>query len=219
MKLHPIIQKNIFRLSMVLAFLGFIGVFYYALELEDKERALNITQLPSGAAFGKAAVSVDGQPPASPLSVQHLGTGEVAMYFSDVLAEALSFNSSNFRSVTSSVKTYFTEEGYNQYMQFITSSGFEAKLRNENLQAGAYTEEEPVEMGRGVYDGVFKWVFQVPVTVSLIPRQTANYEKNTAQPQNRDFILRAQFARVNDPQYAGAIKIELWQVFPARKKK
>jgi len=148
-----------------------------------------------------------------------MGSREVGMLLNDMIAESLTFDKTNFRKVITDARKNFTPEGYAQYSQFITNSGFEAALSSGDLHAGTYVDGEPVELGKGVYSDVFKWVFEVPVTLSLIPRNAETYRDDATKAQNRNFILRAQMARVNDPQDPNAVKIELWQVLPPRPKK
>lgn len=215
-KFKLFLQKTIFRLSMLAALAAFIGVFYFAVKLEEGNKPPEVLQLPSDVQFGSPAVEGQDRTGANVLAVQHMGSREVAVALTDIIAESLSFNQSDYRAVTSGVQKYFTPGGYIQYTDFLRNSSFEASLAAQNLQAGAYVAGNPQELARGVYDGVFKWVFEIPVTVSMIPRNTNAYGGEAAAPQNRNFTLRAQIARVNDPQDPNAIKIELWQALAPR---
>lgn len=201
---------------MLAAVLAFFGVFYFAVKLEEGNKPPKVLQLPSEVQFGAPAIEGQDRGGANALTVQHMGSREVAMELSDIIAEALSFNQSTYRAVRSGVQKYFTGEGYEQYTHFLENSAFESALAAQNLQAGAYVSGNPQELARGVYDGAFKWVFEIPITVSLIPLNTDGYRSDSAAPQNRNFTLRAQIARVNDPQDPNAIKIELWQVLAPR---
>ncbi|PZQ43350.1 MAG: hypothetical protein DI551_12335 [Micavibrio aeruginosavorus] len=101
----------------------------------------------------------------------------------------------------------------------MTSAGFENTLATQNLQSGAFIEQAPLSLANGVYNNVYKWVFEVPVTVSFLPRNAESYRNDEATAINRRFLLRAQYARVEDKNDPNAIKIELWQVLPPRPQK
>lgn len=202
---------------MLAALLAFIGVFVYAVQIEKEHNAIIDTRLPAEASFGKAVV--EGSGTESSLAIQHMGSREISMKLTEIIAEALTFNQSDYATVVSNMRKYFTPDGYNQYTQFLTNSAFQNALTTQGLQSGAFAETDPVELGRGAYSGVYKWVFEVPVTVSLIPRNAETYRNDETVAQNRNFVLRAQLARVNDPQDPDAVKIELWQVLPARGRK
>lgn len=218
-KLQLFLQKSFFRLIMLAALAMFIGVFFFAVHLEKGNKPPAEMRLPAEADFGKPVVKGAGVDANNPLAIQHMGSREVGVMLNDIIAEALTFDQSNYKSVTANARKYFTPEGYTQYIQFLTNSGFEAALAAQNLQSGAYVEGVPVELARGVYSGAFKWVFETPVTISLIPRNAETYRNAETTAQNRNFMLRAQMARVNDPQDPNAVKIELWQVLPPRPKK
>lgn len=202
---------------MLAALAAFVGVFYFAVYLEKGNKGPDNMRLPSEIQFGKA--SVGGTVQSNSLTIQHLGSREAAMKLEEIIAEVLTFNKNDYRNVIAASQKYFTAEGYAQYTQFLTNSGFETLLSGQDLQAGVYMDGEPLELARGVYSGAFKWVFEIPVTVSLIPRASETYRNDETKPQNRSFLLRVQYARVNDPQDPNAVKIELWQVFPPRAKK
>lgn len=211
-------QKSFFRLIMLIAFLLFIGVFFYAVQVEKNNKPPEEMRLPAAASFGRAAV--DGKSAAAnSLTIQHMASQEVSMLLTEIIAQSLTFNRGNYTANITGVKKFFTDAGYEQYIQFLKNSSFQPTLDANDLQAGAYVDGQPVELARGVYGGVFKWVFETPVTISLIPRTAATYENGRTTPQNRNFTLRAQMARVNDPQDPNAVKIELWQVLPPRPKK
>lgn len=200
---------------MLAALVAFLGVFYFAVQLEKGNKPPETMLLPDEASFG-APVVAGAAPVAGPLAIQHMGSREVSMKLIETVAEVLSFNRGDYSSVTASAQKYFTPEGYAQYREFLNNSSFESTLSEQNLQAGTYVDGNPLELASGVYNGVFKWMFEVPVTLSLIPRNADTYTNNATQPQNRKFLLRVQMARVNDPQDPHAVKIELWQVLPPR---
>lgn len=216
-KFKLFLQKSFFRLFLLAALLAFFGVFYYAVQLEKGNKGPDNMRLPEGIEFGKA--SVGGTAQNGSLTIQHLGSREVAMKISEIVAEVMTFNKNTYRGVLTGSQQYFTAEGYKQYTQFIVNSGFETTLSAQDLQTGVLIDGNPVELGRGVYGGAFKWFFEIPVTISLIPRAAETYRNDETKPQNRSFILRIQYVRVNDPQDPNAVKIELWQVLPPRPKK
>ncbi len=214
--LRDFLVKNFVFLLMLCALFGFLGVFFYAVELEHSNKPPAGMRMPGEAKTGRPSVMKDGELEGN-LKIQHLSGREVAMHLSDIIAESLTFTKDNFTTNAAAMQKYFTPDGYQQYLQFLGSSGVRETLNEQNLQSGAYIEETPMELTKGVYDGVYKWVFEVPVTISYMPRESESYRDSQTQVQNRRFVLRAQFARVQDAQNPDVIKIENWQVLPARK--
>lgn len=203
---------------MLGAFLAFAGVFVYAVQLEKGNVGPSDMRLPQQAgALGRPVIQGAGA--ANPLTIQHMGSREVGMRLTEIIAESLAFDKGNYKAAVARAAKNFTPAGYAQYLQFLTNSQFESSVTSGDLQAGAFVEGEPIELGRGVYDGAYKWVFEIPVTISLIPRNSETYRNDETKPQNHAFVLRAQMARVKDAQDPNAVKIELWQVLPPRVRK
>lgn len=215
LKLKAFLQQSFFRVIMISALVLFIGVFVFAMQMDKYNVPPENMQVPFGNASGKPLVA-GKSPEADSLATQSFSSAEISMYLTETIADALSFDRDNYSANTVAMRPTFTPEGYKAYTSFLTSAGFLSALQGQNLQSTAYAEESPIELTRGVYNGVYKWVFEVPVTVSFIPRSASGYDNNTIKAQNRRFLLRVQFARVwDDPP----VKIELWQALPPRNAK
>jgi hypothetical protein len=208
--------KSFFRLMMLIALALFVGVFLYAIEIDKHNRPPEGLHLPAGVAGGKPVLKGAGAA-RNPLAAQHMTSGEMARMLSDIVAESLSFTKSTFTYNSLQAEKYFTPAGYAQYKEFLTKAGFEGALASGELQSAAYAEQEALEITRGVFGGVFKWLFEVPVTISFIPVNADTYRDGGIKPENRRILLRVQFTRVEDANDPQAVKIEGWQVLPPRK--
>lgn len=207
-----ILERNFLRVMFAIAVVGFFGVFVFAYQLDKHNRGpkdLRVATLADG------KVNVGGSE-ADALSTQNFSSAELSERLQEIVAETLSFTARDFAQGRASAQKYFSPSGYQQYQDFLTSAGFEETLRGQNLKSGAFMEAPPAELAKGVYDGIFKWVFEVPVTISFIQANADTYRDGEITPVNRRFMLRVQFARIKDPADANAVRIELWQVLPAR---
>lgn len=209
--------KSFFRLMTLLAFVCFIGVFFYAMEIDKRNVAPAGLRMPPGTSGGKAIVTQGNLKPPSPIEAQHMTSNELAMKLSDVVANTLSFTKANFTYNSTDAEKYFTTTGYAQYKEFLTKSSFEGALADGTLQSAAYVEQEALLITQGVFNGAYKWLFEVPVTISFIPINPDTYRNGAIKPENRRILLRAQFSRVADPKDPLAVKIEVWQVLPPRR--
>ena len=206
-------MKLLFRLIMLLALVLFLGVFYYALKTDQA----NVGPTKMISPFPSAKPIVDGAPASRDfLAIQNLSGRELAGRINDVVAEALSFNKNNYALNIEQNRKYFTPEGYEQYLRFINGLSLQQSLAERDLQSGVIFENAPLELTSGVFDGRYKWVFETPIVVSLIPRTSETYRNQAIQPINRRFLLRTQFSRVPDPADAEAVRIEIWDVLPPR---
>ncbi len=214
MVLSDISPKVLFSFVITAAAIAFVGIFFFAYYLEERNVEPDDMRLPMTAGVGKPVVS--GTDLTSRLSQQNMTEKEVAMMLSDIIAECFSFNRTDYMPNVAAMNGYFTQAGFAQYRQFLQETNIQAQLAEKDLQAGAFAEQAPLLLTEGVYDNVYKWLFEVPVTISLTPRNASAYGRAMDSVNTRRILLRAQFARVNDPDDPDAIKIEIWQVMPPR---
>lgn len=212
-KIKLYFAQNLFRLGFVGALIGFVGVFIYALQIEQNNRPPENLMLPNGIAVtGKPAIQEEGGN--SYLAIQNYSSQEASQMMLDMIAESLSFTGATYARTVASVEPYYTAAGYRQYKEFLDKSGFAQTLSQQNLQSGAYVHGAPLEINRGVFNGTFKWVFEVPVTISFVPTSFNTYRGDEVRAQNRKIVLRVQLTRVADPQNPDALRIEIWQAKP-----
>lgn len=205
-----------FRIALILAFVCLAGVFWYASYTEQEGRQPEHYVSPFGPQTGKALPD-GGASEGQDLSRQHLSAAEIGRSLPGGIADVLTFNKDNYKETVERARFYFTPNGYNQYLQFLNTAGIEQMLIAQNLQAGAYAEQDPLVLTHGVFDNAYKWVYEVPVTISFTRNDAQGYDAGDIIPQNRRFLLRAQLARVYDPQYPGIVRMEIWQVLPPRR--
>lgn len=208
------IEKFFFQIISLVAFIGFLGVFVYAYSLEDENPVPVTAESELRDSLGKP--SIEGAEE-GPLATQHLSEREVAAYLDEIISESLSFTPSSYKSVTASAAQYFTPGAYEQYKTYLANAGVE-KFLNGGYKSGAFLERAPLKLNALVHNGSYKWLFEVPVTVTFLPASTNNYEGgNAGNQQNQRFTLRVQFTRVQDAQDPNRIAIEIWNVLPPRK--
>ncbi len=214
-----LLTQGFFKVAMIGALVAFIGVFVFAVYLEKDNVPPPGMHMPNetNKALGKPILLNPETAPPSQLTIQHMSTRQVADRLSDVVAESLSFDKSNFIYNSGAMQKYFTPEGYAQYKAFLESANFSQALMTQNLRSGAYAEQDPLELSSGVYNGAYKWLFEVPVMISFVPADAETYRNDEAQAQNRKFTLRVQFTRVGNPQDPEDTRIEIWQVLPPRR--
>lgn len=208
------LTKSFFRLVFIAALVLFLGVFMYAFRLDvtnvgPSDMRTHFSYNSDKAVPANGATSVD-------LKIRNHSSREIADMLGNIIAECLTFDKGNFVYNSGVMRDYFTPEGYTQYQAFLNKTSFQTTLTQNNLQSGVILETQPLELASGVYGGAYKWVFEVPVTLSFIPQNADSYRDEVITPQNRRFILRIQLARVPDPINPEAVRIEIWQVLPPR---
>jgi len=206
------VQQFFFQIITGLAIVLFVGVFIFALTTESANPPPKDVKSQFQNSLGKAIST----PNKTDLSVQHMSGREIGDKLTNIIAEALSFTPSNYQTNVSAMAKYFTPGAYQQYKDYLDQSQFGQNLSAQGLRSGAFVEQEPLEINAVVQNGVFKWLFDVPVTVSFVPVSTNDYRGSQTTTQNQRFTLQAQFTRVDDPNDPNAVRIEIWKMLPPR---
>jgi hypothetical protein len=208
-KIKLYVSQNAFRLVGFGALAGFILVFVYAFHIEMKNTGPEELVFPGGLdATGRPSIQEGNN--AGGLAVQNLSADELSVLISALMGEALTFPSGDMAQVIDSVGIYFTPEGLRQYQDFLSSSGLRSTISTGQYTSASFVEREPLEVTRGAFNGRFKWVFDVPTTISF-----SNPDGSIAE--NRKITFRLQFTRVPDPEDPEAVRVEIWQALPGRR--
>lgn len=207
------LEKFFFQIVSFGALLGFLGVFLYAYSIEDNNPPPPDVRAQFEDSLGEPSIAEEH---AGPLTQQHLSEREVADYLNEIIAESLSFTPQNYQATIRTVARHFTPSAYKQYQSYLEKVGFERLLR-QGYKSGAFLERPPLKLNALVHNGAYKWLFEVPVTVTFLPAGANTYDGGAAaKPQNQRFTLRAQFTRVEDRNDPARIQIEIWDVLPPR---
>lgn len=209
------IQQFLFQIVALTAAVLVAGLFFYARAVEKNDPPPADVKVQFQNSLGKPMSPV--APGTTDVSVQHLSEQEMSSIVNTMVAECLSFSPADYDRNLPLLKNYFTPEGYQQYLAYLQQSKLGDVVKSQKLQSGAYAERPPLEVNSMAQNGVYKWLYEIPVTVGFVSVNTHSYRTGETRPQNQRFTLRLQLTRVKDPANPNAVRIEIWQVLPARK--
>ncbi len=208
--------KAFFKIIPILSLVLFVLLFFYSYQIDQKNKTLSPEDVAFVNTIGapQIAQSMGGNP--NPLEKENIAGRELAKILNEMLAETLNFNKDNYAIHKQAVSAYFTSGAYKQYLAFLKSAGFDDHLVSQDLQSGIFIERPPLEVSSGVFNGAYKWLFEVPVAINFIPRDLQSYKGIAPSSLNRRATLRIQFTRVLDVNDPDAVKIEIWQAVSRR---
>lgn len=124
-------------------------------------------------------------------------TGENVMNFgTSAMIQALSLNFVNFDAQLSSVRSYFTTNGYISFRKALSDSGLLQKIRDKRLNVRLTTSPGAL-VTEGVLPGTayYAWQYRIPVQIQLVG-QAQEY-----QVEDYDLYVQIQQVDVNqDPK-------------------
>lgn len=151
----------------------------------------------------------------TPLDTPHRSVMQLSRWSSERIAHALSFDGAqNPMAKMQDQKRYFSESGWDLYSQFLESQNFWSKLNsNRAYHVASFTLQDPELLAQGVQDGIYKWAYEVPITLNHgIKRGNGAWLSNP--PENLQFDIIVQLTRSADSQQD--VLIEHWGVRTAQ---
>lgn len=207
-------QKLFFRLFYVFLLIFFMAVFAYAYMTE-----IFAPPPPSGAApFAETLTSdvpEEGGIKSLPMDKAHRSPSEMRNWTSVAISEVMSLDGASLQNRLQEVRSYFTAAGFKQYEAYLDESGLAESLTSKALRASAYVEQEPLQLNEGAVKGVYRWLYQAPVTISYIPSNVRQYNSKV-EAVNKKVNVRIQIRRVSLPDDPDAMQIESWTVTSRR---
>lgn len=201
--------RYLVRFFFFAVFTAFVGVFVYAFIIEVNNE--------DPGDYAPFAESGDlNSPPAIPLNEPNRTTGELQDWISKALVGALTFDAISSYAKIREVRPYFSPEGHDEYRNYINSAEILPVLQKGDKRVSGYIEEPPFLVTQGLVGPSYRWAFEVPMTLSILPRGAVSYQSNP-DLQNLRVIVRLQIGRVNDAEHAEGLQIEKWSVFSRSK--
>jgi hypothetical protein len=111
----------------------------------------------------------------------------------------------------------FSDGGLKQYEDWVSETGIMASLQRNGLQLNGFVTETPFLLNEGVVNGRYRWLFEIPVMVSFVPRGTVSYAQERGV-KTQHLLITLQLGRVADSILEHAVDIESWSVQDNRRK-
>jgi len=209
-------EKLMMRVSFAFAFFAFIGVFIYAYFTEI------MLELPGETAPFMSSQNAEGfsesleEAQTLPLNAPHRTDRELKVWITTAISEAMFLESEDLSQTKAAAEKYFTTAGWKQYEDYLRSSGTLDSIRKNKYRMSIFIEQQPLLMNGVEIQGVYRWLYQLPLTISFIPQNTVDLLSARNDIVNRKMTLRVQLRRVRLPNDPDALQIESWNMTTRR---
>lgn len=143
-----------------------------------------------------------------PLDKPHRADADIAAWVTTTTAEVMMFEGDDYHKDLEETKKYFDASGREQYEAFLNTTKMMKVLESGRYQIRAYVSDAPLLLNEGVVSGRYRWLYEVPIMVSYIPRGANDYKN--LEPVNQNIVLRMQVGRTADAQTDLRLLIERW---------
>jgi intracellular multiplication protein IcmL len=132
-----------------------------------------------------------------PLSAPNLSDAAVLQWATRASLAAFSYNFVNFRSELQAASGFFTPSGWTQFLNALTESNNLEAVKSKKLVVSAVARRTPVIITKGIVNGNYSWVIEVPLLIT--------YQSGSDYSQTRDTVsLTVQrVSTLNSPQGIG----------------
>ncbi|MDB5490268.1 MAG: hypothetical protein JWO78_117 [Micavibrio sp.] len=147
----------------------------------------------------------------APLDQPHRSSADLAEWLSQAMSETLSFNAENYKANLKTLSKGMNADALAQYDSWVNTSGILAVLQTNGMQLNGSVEEKPFLVNEGPVSGRYRWLYEVPVLISFVPRGATALDKESTA-DDRKLLLTIQIGRVAESQLPDHVMIESWAV-------
>jgi hypothetical protein len=207
-------EKIVLRLSVLGAFCAVVFLFVYAFFADGTIFAPKIEHAPFVERDSQGRI-IEAKFKEYSLDKPHRTAGEISAWLSVLVSDAMSFELTGYADLSKELKKDFTREGFNQYQEYLKTSGIFDTLKDNGFRISTYIDQPALLLNDMEMDKVYRWLYEVPITITFLPIGQAEYNSDT-EIISRKMTLQTQIGRVNMLNNDAAIQIESWAISTRR---
>lgn len=133
---------------------------------------------------------------ATPIDQPHRSNADLTSFVQMVVSDTFSFKSGEDAAHLVRMKKYYSDYGIQDVQSFLTSTNIASAMQAQPLQMSTFADQPPQLRSQSAVDGVYKWLFDVPVRLTLQPPGAGSYQEIKNNMTVREVTLRLQITRV-----------------------
>lgn len=149
----------------------------------------------------------------SDLRLPHRYEEQIGAWLTSSLSELLNFDPGNYDVHVNEALAYMDTYALSDFHSFLQETGLLNRLNLTGTVLRSYVSERPFLVNEGAAEGRYRWLMQVPVTLTLLPRGMQDYSKHP-NPETHHYIISTQIGRTD--RTADGMLIENMRVRPGR---
>lgn len=133
------------------------------------------------------------------IGVSHMSASEVAAWTQDTVSDVLSFAPDTFSGRVGGFKKYFATSGWQAYADYVRRNSLPEIVKAQGYTVNAIVKDPPRVLKEGAAAGVYRWVVEAPVILSLA-RNDSKGQVKTVPATARQTRITVQIARIAEGQ-------------------
>jgi hypothetical protein len=147
------------------------------------------------------------------LAEPHRPDAYLSKALEEIVARLFTIDPDNYEEHMLNVFYLFTRDGYEQYENYLLENGIVGAVYSRGMRLTASVESPPLLVKKASVKGVYRWVFDVPLSVSGVKKSLKDY-KRAGEGDVFDFprlLVQVQIRRVAEGGEEGVV-IELIKI-------
>ena len=141
------------------------------------------------------------------LSLPHMADIDVAKWVTRVVSDSIMFEG-DVAAKKQELAIYFDAGGMSQYEAFLKAQKIDTVIASNRSDVMGFVNDEPLLLNKGAVNDRYRWLYEVPLTVSYIQRGVRDYKAVEAVTQN--YKLQIQLGRSGEAEKDSGLQLERW---------
>lgn len=150
-----------------------------------------------------------------PLNQPHRATKYIGEWAAATVAGAMSLEPATLNEHLDAQGKTFIPQALEEFKGYLSKTGILASLQVHNQQMQAFVGGDPTLLNEGVFQDSYRWLYDVPLTVTVMPSGTKTYKGNESKTSTQKLTVRIQIGRAKGPGAPDGMAIEHWTVLGA----
>lgn len=140
----------------------------------------------------------------------HRHQSQIGDWLEDVVSRALTISVNDIEEQEHLIRQSMDENAWAGYSHFIDTNRVRDIVRTNHVDLKSYVDNNPLLLSEGVVNGRYRWLFEVPVTMTFLQSGLKSYKN--VKPVNWYIKLTVQVGRVVPDIAPDDLMLESWQV-------
>lgn len=158
-------------------------------------------------------------PDGDDLSIPHRQASQIGDWLVRATSEIFTMDTQTYSQHMELLATGMSPAGLAEFQKFLIDSNVLAEMQNNDMVLKGFVDEAPLLLNEGALNGRYRWLFEMPVTLTFLKRTDPVYRKDTdVDSHTYHFIVQTQVGRINGVTTEDGVIIETWRVRQGTKK-
>ncbi|MBL4589026.1 MAG: DotI/IcmL/TraM family protein [Alphaproteobacteria bacterium] len=125
-------------------------------------------------------------------AIPHRSHLEIEDWLTEAVGKSLNFELADMKGFGKTLQPYYSQEGVNTFKAFLMGINAIAIIQKNDKKMSSYLTDTPLLKKEGAEDGLYRWVYDVPVLLSYIDNSKPPRELD---PVIQNYLLRLTIVR------------------------